>query len=279
MQYVFDTQGLRFYFNMENHIEATSTHFKSWYKQHNDWLPKFVELIKNQYKLYSELMIFTNFGDQVNFKEKMKRFSDAKVLDGRQLRSIEAKIDKSWAYTLSIHRTMETVPNYRDKFAKLLAPNYLRDFFNTLSGIFYHLSELDPKSVGKNILKYVQEKDSALSKQMEPMKMAAMKVMKPIADLSAKAYEFGLAFATMEESYHAFSDKKNISQPLIKQSFQQNFLVFSAKFDQFLELIDRTSNGAKELLKHEGQVLGPIFSAMFEQLEHFPAELLRVANI
>lgn len=276
MQYIFGTKGLHFFWNMQQHIEATSVHFKSWYAQHNEWLPKFLALITNQYQVYNDLMILINFGDQNNFKEKMKIYVNEKVLEPNDLKNLEEKIDKSWAYTSSIHKTMETVPNYRNRFAKLLATNYLRDYFNALNGIFFHLSTLDPKTDGKNILKCVQKKDSLLKQSMLEMKNVTTKIVDLVSDLANHAIAFGNAFATMEKGY---ADKNASDSQLTKETFQKNFSTFSEKFDQFLGVVDTTSNDVKTALTNEGKKLGPIFSIIHQHLEKFPAELINASGI
>lgn len=237
----------------------------------------FRTFISAQYTAFSHLMVIVNYGDQTYYTLTMKKYKDDGLLDDSRFNEITAKINKVWAYTSSIHEIMKNVPNYKDKFEKLLTPKYQQDYQNALIGIFLHLDELDPATQGKNIEKCAQKKGLNLGNATYVYQIVhvASRIQNVMSILSDKTYEFENEFALMDYSYYRFSCYRERQ----KRSVLESIPKFSSKLDDFLNSVDKYGEAVKKELKEVSkEVLPPILEVLYVELHNLPSELSKACE-
>lgn len=275
--YIYNTKALELISDLSDFNFYRKEGLQKQYPQHKELLTTLGDFLEAQYRAIITLMITVNHGDQTHYTKTMKLYKDEGILSETQFNDVKVKIDKNWEYTSSILKVMESVPNYKGQFEKLLAPDYQNDYKNAINAIADNLDKLDPKTHGEKVKKFLEGKTSVLEKQIPEMTTATDKVKNILLDFKTKTYEFEKEFGTMDFNYNRLRNSKDNR----KKSLLDSFPKLCSNMDEFLNLLDNDTVNAKkaELKKVSDEVMPPVLSFLYSTLKNMPSELRKVAGL
>lgn len=169
---------------------------------------------------------------------------------------------------------MKTVPNYKDKFEKLLTKEYRKAYSEAVNAILNNLHALTPKT-GK-LEEFVDSKTKKFAGQLSQIEAATKQVSEKIKTLSGKAREFDEKFGKMECDYVKYPNDQKKKKGEVQKSFKE----FGARLDGYLKYVNENGNDAATKLKEvSNKELPKVLLFFYNELHDMPAQLIANAKL